>query len=77
MFADVLEATLGTEVRGGLVRGRDGEGAFYSIERFEGEASTIKRGAELAESAVLPPTLSLRVQGVRFGAYVLEEEEEA
>jgi len=38
---------------------------------------SIKRGAELAESALLPPTLSLRVQGVRWGAYVLEEEEEA
>lgn len=37
---------------------------------------TIKRGAELAESAVLPPTLNLRVQGIRYGAYVLEEEEE-
>ena len=37
----------------------------------------VKRGAELAESAVLPPTLNLRTQGVRYGAYVLEEEEEA
>lgn len=38
---------------------------------------SVKRGAELAEAALLPPTLSLRVQGVRWGAYVLEEEEEA
>lgn len=37
----------------------------------------VKRGAELAESAVLPPTLNLRTQGVRYGAYVLEEEEDA
>ncbi len=38
---------------------------------------SVKRGAELAEAAVLPPTLSVRVQGVRYGAYVLEEEEDA
>jgi hypothetical protein len=35
---------------------------------------TVKRGAELAETAVLPPTLSLRVKGVRWGAVVLEEQ---
>jgi hypothetical protein len=34
---------------------------------------TVKRGAELAETAVLPPMLSLRVKGVRYGAIVLEE----
>lgn len=39
--------------------------------------SSIMRGAELVESAVLPPTLKLRVQGVRYGAYLLDEEEEA
>ena len=34
---------------------------------------SVKRGAELAETAVLPPTLSLRVKGVRYGAFVLED----
>lgn len=37
---------------------------------------SVRAGAELAETALLPPTLSLRVQGVRWGAFVLEEEEE-
>ena len=35
--------------------------------------TAIKRGAELAETSVLPPTLALRVKGTRYGAYVLEE----
>ncbi|TFJ86619.1 hypothetical protein NSK_002273 [Nannochloropsis salina CCMP1776] len=34
---------------------------------------SVKRGAELAETAVLPPTLSIRVKGVRYGAFVLED----